>query len=271
MVDLKDIDMKAIIKLVKDIKGIDFSDYAQSSLKRRIARFFEIKNLNDLTEFTIKMQTDKDYSDLFINEITVNVTEMFRDPAFWSALRDTILPELNQRPTINIWHAACSSGEEVLSMAIVLKESNMLDKCNIVATDLNQNILKVAQQAIYPIKYQELNSKNYISYGGKGKLEDYYTIQDKRVSYDKELLKNTKFKYHDLSKDGPFGIFDIIICRNVFIYFNFVLQERVVDILSRSLSRNSYLSIGSKESISWNRSSMNFTEINAEQKIFQKI
>jgi chemotaxis protein methyltransferase CheR len=132
------------------------------------------------------------------------------------------------------------------------------------------NILHIAQGGIYPAKVQELNEKNYIRFGGRKKLSDYYTLQDKNVLFDKELTCNTRFKFHDLAKDGPFGTFDLIICRNVFIYFNFILQERVVDIFNRSLGRNSYLSIGSKESISWNRSALNFREIDSESKIFQK-
>jgi chemotaxis protein methyltransferase CheR len=121
MIDLNEMDIIAIIRLLKEIKGIDFSDYAQSSLKRRILRFFEINSIRDLNDFSMKMRLDQEFPDHFINEITVNVTEMFRDPGFWSAIRDIVIPELNKRPVINIWHAACSSGEEVLSMAILLK------------------------------------------------------------------------------------------------------------------------------------------------------
>lgn len=270
MIDLNDIDISRIISLLKEMKGIDFSDYAQSSLKRRIIRFFEINGISDVTEFTRRMKIENEFPDFFINEITVNVTEMFRDPAFWCVLRDKVIPELNKRPLINIWHAACSSGEEVFSMAILLKELEILDKCKITATDLNLNILRIAQNGVYPLKSQELNGKNYTQFGGKGKLSDYYSIQEKNVVFNQELIRNTKFKFHDLTKDGPFGIFDLIICRNVFIYFNFNLQERVVAIFNRSLGKNSYLAIGSKESISWNRSAMNFKDVNFELKIFQK-
>jgi chemotaxis protein methyltransferase CheR len=270
MSDLNDNDISTIIRLVKELKGIDFSDYAQSSLKRRIFRFFEINNISDINEFQLKMKVEKEFPDFFINEITVNVTEMFRDPAFWCVLRDTVIPELNNREIINIWHAACSSGEEVFSMAILLEEAGMLHKCNITATDLNLNILRIAQNGIYPLKCQELNSKNYTQFGGKEKLEKYYTVEEKNVVFNKDLISNTKFKFHDLTKDGSFGTFDLIICRNVFIYFNFMLQERVVAIFNRSLTKNSFLAIGTKESISWNRSALSFKEVNFELKIFQK-
>jgi chemotaxis protein methyltransferase CheR len=271
MSDLNEIDISAIIKLLKDMKGIDFSDYAQSSLHRRIIRFFEINKIADLSDFRNRMKFDKEFPDFFINEITVNVTEMFRDPAFWTVLRDTVIPELNKRPVINIWHAACSSGEEVFSMAILLKESDILEKCMITATDVNINTLRIAQNGVYQRKSQELNGKNYTLFGGKGKLEDYYTVQDMNVAFNQELISKTKFKFHDLTRDSPFGTFDLIICRNVFIYFNFNLQERVVAVFNRSLAKNSYLAIGTKESISWNRSALNFRDVNFEYKIFQKI
>lgn len=269
--DLSDIDISSIIRLLKEMKGIDFSDYAQSSFKRRILRFFEINNISDLAAFMHRMKFEKEFPDFFINEITVNVTEMFRDPAFWSVLRDTVVPELNKKPLINIWHAACSSGEEVFSMAILLSENGILNKCKITATDLNMNILKIAQKGIYPLKSQALNSKNYILFGGKKKLEEYYTIQEKNVAFNQDLIGNTNFKFHDLTKDGPFGMFDLIICRNVFIYFNFTLQERVVSVFNRSLGKYSFLAIGSKESISWNRSAISLKDVNFDLKIFQKI
>jgi chemotaxis protein methyltransferase CheR len=271
MTDLGEKDIKSIITLVRELKGIDFSDYAQSSLKRRINRFFEMHNVGDTGEFRRRMSSDETFPGQFINEITVNVTEMFRDPSFWSALKTLVVSGFNDRPVINIWHAACSTGEEVVSMAIMLKEAGILNKCRLTATDLNNNALNTARTSVYPLKKQDLNSKNYERAGGQGNLSNYYTVEDKSVIYDAELSANTKFIYHDLSKEGTIGIFDIIICRNVFIYFNSELQERVVDIFSRSLKKDSILAIGSKESISWNRAARNFSELNPEEKIYKRI
>jgi chemotaxis protein methyltransferase CheR len=271
MTELGETDIKSIISIVREAKGIDFTDYAQSSLKRRIIRFFEMHNVNDIAEFRKRMSSDASFPGQFINEITVNVTEMFRDPSFWSALREIVTNGFNDLQVLNIWHAACSTGEEVVSMAIMLKEAGLLNKCRITATDLNMNALNTARTGIYPLKRQELNSKNYEKAGGTGMLSNYYIVNDKNVSYNADLSANTKFIYHDLSKEGTIGIFDIIICRNVFIYFNSDLQERVVDIFSRSLKKESILAIGSKESISWNRSARNFSELNFEEKIYKRI
>jgi chemotaxis protein methyltransferase CheR len=271
MTELGETEIKSIVSIVREAKGIDFTDYAQSSLKRRITRFFEMHSVSDIAEFRRRMSSDAAFPGQFINEITVNVTEMFRDPSFWGALKAIVLSGFNDHQILNIWHAACSTGEEVVSMAIMLKEAGLLHKCRITATDLNVNALNIARTSIYPLKRQELNSKNYEKAGGTEILSHYYTVKDKSVIYKEELSANTKFIYHDLSKEGTIGIFDIIICRNVFIYFNSDLQERVVDIFSRSLKKDSILAIGSKESISWNRAARNFTELNFEEKIYKRI
>lgn len=264
-------DIKKIIDAIRKSKGIDFSDYAFSSFKRRINRFLEIKKMRSIDELIGKIQTEGDFTDLLIKEITVNVTEMFRDPSFWIVLRDTVIPQIANNHALNIWHAACSTGEEVYSMAILLKEIGLLKKSSIVATDLNNNVLDIATRGLYSIRSQELNSKNYEVFSGKKNLSDYYTVHDGMVQYDKHLISNVKFSCHNLAQDGPFGKFDLIICRNVLIYFNFDLQEKVIFTFGQSLGKNAFLGIGSKESLTWCKSSRMFEEVSVEEKIYRKL
>jgi len=268
---LDETEMQSLFVAVKDARGIDFIDYAQSSLQRRIIRFSEMEKLENVNELIHKIRFGNGFADRFINEVTVNVTEMFRDPSFWIVLRDTVLPELNKRSIINIWHAGCSIGEEVFSMAILLKESGMLSKTRIIATDLNDEALKLAQSGISMLKNQILNAKNYQNFGGKASLSDYYKVMENKVFYDKELIRKVEFKKHDLTADGYFGVFDLIICRNVFIYFNFNLQEKVLGLFNQSLSKNSFLGIGSKESITWCKGARFLTNVSVEDKVFRRI
>jgi chemotaxis protein methyltransferase CheR len=264
-------DIKRVIDTIYLSRGVDFSNYAFSSLKRRIKRFLEINKIHDINEFILKLKEEGEFADIFIKEVTVNVTEMFRDPSFWIVLRDTIIPQIGFNNTLKIWHAACSTGEEVYSMAILLKEAGLLKYSTITATDINKHVLKVASRGVYTIRSQEVNSKNYEQFGGKVKLSDYYSISDSMVHFDKQLITNVDFKCHDLALDGPIGKFDLILCRNVLIYFNFDLQEKVLQTFTQSLPKNSYLGIGSKESINWCRSARLFEEVSLEEKIYRKV
>lgn len=264
-------DINRVVEALNVSSGIDFSNYAFSSFKRRVIRFLEMNKIRDLNEFIGRISTDRNYSDTLVEEITVNVTEMFRDPSFWVVLRDSILPQININSEINIWHAACSTGEEVYSMAILLKESALLKRSRIVATDINSNVLKVAEKGVYPLKNQEINSKNYAQFGGQGKLSDYYTVIDNNVQFDRQLLNKVEFRCHNLAQDGPISKFDLVLCRNVLIYFNFDLQEKVIQTFNNSMSVGSFLGIGSKESIRWCKASNSFETINSEEKLYRKV
>lgn len=270
MTKLDETKMTSLFAALKEARGIDFSDYAQSSLQRRIIRFCEISKLEDESELLYKIRFDKGFADNFINEITVNVTEMFRDPPFWTVIRDTVLPELNKRAIINIWHAGCSVGEEVFSMAILLKEAGMIGKTRIIASDINLDAIRIAQSGVSNLKNQELNAKNYNRFGGTASFSDYYRVEENKVFFDKELLRKVEFKKHDLTSDGFIGVFDLIICRNVFIYFNFNLQEKVLGLFTQSLTKDSFLGIGSKESITWCKAARFLSNVSIEDKIFRR-
>ncbi|OFX67036.1 MAG: chemotaxis protein CheR [Bacteroidetes bacterium GWE2_29_8] len=273
---IQDIDIKELRNLIATIKEIyryDFSNYAISSFKRRILRILELYKISGVEELITKIKTNRMFLEEVIKEITVNTTEMFRDPSMWRTLRETILPQFKNNNTIRIWHAACSSGEEVYSMGILLKEAGLSEKTSIFASDINEDVLKTAKQGIYPTRTLELNMSNYERFAGIGKLSDYYKLIDNNEKYvfDKSILKNVMFRTHDLVLDESFSKFDIILCRNVMIYFNFELQDKVVQLFENSLFTGGYLVLGSKETIAWCKSAKSFSVVNVEDKIYKKI
>lgn len=251
--------------------NIDLHNYAPSSLERRLERFLSLHYFESVMELTDKLVSDPDFFDLFIKEITVNTTEMFRDASCWKAIRENVLPTLKEMPSIRIWHAGCSSGEEVFSMAIILKEENLLDKVKIIASDLNKDIIESAKKGCYSLKSLEINEENYIQSGGKNKFSDYYIRKENNYVMDPKLLSNVRFMKHDLSTGIEFSKFDIILCRNVLIYFNKNLQEKVFSLFQRSLFKKGYVVIGKKESMAYYSNSRMFNEANSNEKIYRLI
>ena len=263
-------DLKKITEVVKTKYGYDFTNYAMSSFKRRIARILEMYNMN--MDTLMKKLNDPSFLDDFLNEITVNVTEMFRDPSFWRVLRDDIIPGvLLNHEKIRIWHAGCSSGEEVFSMCILLKEMGLLDSASIIATDLDSSILEKAKLGEYNLKNMELNEKNYIRYQGTGDLKNYYTEKGGKAIMDQSLVANVSFRKHDLVNGDIFNKFDLVLCRNVMIYFNQSLQNEVLKKFHESLFKYGYLAIGSKESLIWCDIANKFIIVNNEEKVYKKI
>ncbi len=271
---MKEIEIASLKRLTEFVKlnfGYDFTNYAMSSFKRRISRILELYNINSVENLITKLDTEKDFIETFIVEITVNVTEMFRDPSFWRVLRDDVIPGiLLNHERIKIWHAGCSSGEEVFSMAIMLKEMGILNNATIIATDLDKDILKRAQMGKYTLKNMELNSKNYIRFQGNHKLEDYYSVKNNLAVLNPDLISNVSFRSHDLVKGDIFNKFDLILCRNVMIYFNQNLQNEVLRRFHGSLFKFGYLAIGSKESLIWCDIANKFIVVNNEEKIYKK-
>ena len=269
--DIDIADLKKITDLVQVKYGYDFRNYAMSSFKRRMLRILELKNLT-IESLLKKLNDQPGFIEEFLDELTVNVTEMFRDPGFWRILRDEIIPGiLLNHKTFKIWHAGCSSGEEVLSMTIMLKEMGILQDVQLFATDLDVNILEKAKSIAYPIKNMELNEKNYIRFEGKTTLKDYYKEENGKAIFDKELMQNVTFRKHDLVKGEVFNKFDLILCRNVMIYFNQTLQNEVLKKFHESLFKYGYLAIGSKESLIWCDVANKFLVVNNEEKVYKKV
>lgn len=272
MQDIDIADLKRISELIYQKYNFDFRNYAMSSFKRRVLRIMELKKLT--VEILLKKLTD---TPLFINEfidaLTVNVTEMFRDPGFWRVMREEVIPSiLLNHKQFKIWHAGCSSGEEVLTMCVMLKEMGILHDITIVATDMDMNILERAKCATYPIKNMELNEENYIRFHGTAPtLKNYYQEDNGYAVFNKELFANVSFIKHDLVLGQVFNKFDLILCRNVMIYFNQTLQNEVLKKFHESLFRYGYFSIGSKESLIWCDYANRFIVVNNEEKIYKKI
>lgn len=272
MQDIDIADLKRISELIYQKYNYDFRNYAMSSFKRRVLRIMELKKLN--VDTLIKKLNDTPiFINEFLDELTVNVTEMFRDPSFWRIMREEIIPAiLLNHKQFKIWHAGCSSGEEVLTMCIMLKEMGILHDVTLIATDLDVNILEKAKSGTYPIKNMELNEKNYIRFQGTAPaLKDYYREDNGYAVFNKELLMNVSFRKHDLVLGEVFNKFDLILCRNVMIYFNQTLQNEVLKKFHESLFKYGYLAIGSKESLIWCDYANRFIVVNNEEKIYKKI
>jgi len=265
-------ELRKLTEIVKEHRGYDFTNYAMSSFKRRILRVLELGKFSSVEQLIRKLKEEDGYINEFLEEITVNVTEMFRDPSFWRVVRDHIIPNiLLNHNTVSIWHAGCSSGEEVYSMAILLKEMGILNKAKIIASDLDRTILERAKKGEYSIKNMDLNQKNYIRFQGVGNLSDYYTVSNGKAIMDKSLIEQVSFREHDLVRGMVFNKFDIVLCRNVMIYFNQTLQNEVLKKLHESLFKYGYLTIGSKESLIWCDIANKFIVVNNEEKIYKKI
>ncbi len=265
-------ELRKLTTFIKEKFDYSFKDYAMSSFRRRIKRMLDLYKLQTVDELIHILNTKEDFFEEFVSELTVNVTEMFRDPTFWRVLREHIIPNIMlNHNKISIWHAGCSSGEEIISMSIVLDEMGILDKAKIVATDIDRSIIAKAKEGRYPLKHMEVNRKNYLRYQGKYSLEKYYTEVGSEAVINKSLLENVSYRKHDLVQGGVFSKFDLVLCRNVMIYFNQTLQNQVLHRLHESLFKYGYLVIGSKESLIWCDIAHKFIVVNNEEKIYKKI
>lgn len=268
-IDIKD--LKRITEVIHLKHGYDFRNYAMSSFKRRMLRILELGDYT-IESLITKLSEKSVFIDEFLDEMTVNVTEMFRDPGFWRLLREEIIPgiRLNNKQ-FKIWHAGCSTGEEVISMNILLNEMGLKHDVKIVASDLDPSVLAKARAATYSLKNMETNEKNYIRFQGKSSLKDYYTEEGGKAVFKKELLANVTFQKHDLVLGDELGKFDMILCRNVMIYFNQALQNEVLKKFHGSLNKYGYMAIGAKESMIWCDYANRFIVVNQEEKVFKKI
>jgi len=250
--------------------GYDFMQYSRASIKRRINRIMTNDRFASFAELRFALKDDPEFLQHFVEEITVNLTEMFRDPLFFRQLREEILPQLGTYPLIRIWIAGCSSGEEAYSLAILLKEANLHHKSLIYATDINPRVLEIARNGIYPLSQIKSFSENYIESGGKQDFSNYYTANYEWAKFDPELKQKMILSTHNLVSDTSFNSFQLILCRNVLIYFNKDLQDRVFKLFDVSLENLGYLALGSKETIRFSSIQQNFTAV-GDQKIWKKL
>jgi chemotaxis protein methyltransferase CheR len=249
--------------------GFDFSKYAEASLNRRLSFLldkFEKASLLALLAFVLS--SEKNFH-AFLSQLTVTTTELFRDPIFFKALREKVIPVLKTYPRVNIWIAGCSTGQELVSLAILLKEEELLSRAHIYATDINPAALKAAQAAIYPIVEAQVFSKNYTASGGSHPPSDYYTAEYGLIRFDPSLFANVVYSEHNLITDEVFQEFHLVICRNVMIYFTKPGQEHVLQLLVRSLKDRGFLVIGNRENLK-NSAIHPFLEtVHPQENIFQ--
>ena len=262
--------IEILLSDVLEVYGYDFTGYSRASLKRRILRLYEMDKFVSFAEYRYKIRTEPGYFKRFLEEITINVTEMFRDPAFYKTLRNEILPRLGTYPFIRIWVAGCSTGEEAYSVAIFLKELNLLHKSLIYATDINSEVVANASQAMIPLNKIKLYTENYIAAGGSEHFIDYYTANYSLGKLKDELKSKIIFSTHNLVTDNSFNEFQLILCRNVLIYFDRPLQNKVFELFNNSMEKFGYIALGTKETLDFSSVAKNFERLKGE-KIWRKI
>jgi len=269
--EIERIEIDLLLEAVFRFYGYDFRNYAFPFIQRRINHRVRKENLPSISALQEKVLRDPVVMGEFLSDFSINVTEMFRDPSFFKTFRTKIIPLVKDYPEIRIWHVGCSSGEEVYSMAILLHEEGIYEKTRIFATDINKSVLGKAKQGTFPLDRMQLYTKNYIEADGKRAFSEYYKAVDDKVFFHSFLQKNVVFAQHNLVTDQSFNEFDIIICRNVLIYFNKVLQNHVHTLLYKSLSPAGFLGLGIREGIKFTSYEHCYGEFDASEKLYRKV
>jgi chemotaxis protein methyltransferase CheR len=251
--------------------GFDFRSYAYASIRRRLWKRVEAEGLTNLSQLQAKVLHDPEALERLLLDLSVNVTAMFRDPLFYLAFRTKVIPLLRTYPYIRIWHAGCSTGEEVYSVAIMLEEEGLYDRSRIYATDINDVVLQQARRGIFPLERMQEYTENYIRAGGKRSFSEYYTAKYDGALFDQRLVRNVAFAQHNLVTDRSFAEFNAIFCRNVLIYFDKDLQNRVHSLFYDSLVRLGMLCLGSKETLKFSTYEPCYERLDANEKIYRKV
>lgn len=268
---LSDEETDVILSDLIEHYGYDFTNYSPASMKRRILRLLAMDKVVSFAEFRYRLINDAEYFKRFVEQITVNVTEMFRDAHFYKTLREQVIPELATKPLIRIWHAGCSTGEEVYSMAILLREANLLEKSLLYATDINPAVLEKVRLGMFPLNQMKQYSENYIHSGGQQDFSKYYIAQYDRAQFDESFKSRIILATHNLVSDTSFNEFQLILCRNVMIYFDKELQDRALDLFDNSLEKLGFLALGSKETLKFSPVVNRYKQLENKEKIWRKI
>ncbi|MCJ8341069.1 MAG: protein-glutamate O-methyltransferase CheR [Pseudomonadales bacterium] len=249
--------------------GYDFRHYARASLERRVLNRLHLADLQHVTELTSKILHDPEYFDLFLKDMSITVTEMFRDPSVFKAIRKSVCSRLRTYSRVNIWHAGCATGEEVYSMAIMLQEEDLLSRTQIYATDFNNHSLTIAKEGIYPAEKMQLFTENYQSAGGQASFADYYQAKYQFAKFKDSLKKHITFANHNLIKDQVFASMHLVMCRNVLIYFDQQLQNQVLGLFQESLVHRGYLVLGDKETLEFSAVDKSFESVDTNARIYR--
>jgi len=269
--ELEEIELHLLLEGIYRHYGLDFRDYAAASLKRRIHETMNAEGTRTVSAYQDKVLHDSACMDRLMLALSINVTAMFRDPSFYATFRRKVVPLLRTYPFVRIWHAGCATGEEVYSLAILLQEENLYAKCRIYATDMNKEVLRKAREGIFPLSAMQEYTNNYMQAGGKRFFSDYYTAQYGSVIFRPSLIENVVFSEHNLATDSSFNEFQVVLCRNVMIYFNKTLQSRVHNLIYDSLSMFGVFGIGNKESLRFTSRESFYEELDDKDKLYRKV
>jgi len=251
--------------------GFDFRNYAPSSLRRRVLNFMRGEHISSISALQDRVLHDRDWLNRFLYSLSVNVSAVFRDPSFYRTFRQEVVPLLRTYPFVRIWLAGVSMGEEVYSLAILLQEEGLYDRCRIYATDINDSVLKKAKEGIYPLDLMQSYTSNYIKAGGDREFSNYYTAAYDRAIFKSSLRENVVFAQHNLVGDASFNEFHVILCRNVMIYFNNQLQANVHHLLYESLVMFGILGLGAKETLKFSPHEQAYEEIDKTAKLYRRV
>lgn len=269
--DEERLEIELLLEAIHRRWGYDFRNYSYASLKRRFTRARDEAGMKRFSEMLDRLVHDQQFFDGFLKHMSVTVTEMFRDPSFYHAVREKVVPVLKTFPFVKIWHAGCATGEEVYSMAMLLHEENFLSRARLYATDFNKHSLEAAIEGVYPSRYFEHYAANYIAAGGKASFDEYFSTGYERAKIKDFLKERITFSYHNLVTDGVFGEMNLIVCRNVLIYFDKTLQNHTLDLFSNSLRHGGFLCLGNRETLKFTSVQKQFEALDGKQRIFKKI
>ncbi len=265
-----DIELPLLLQAVHAKYGYDFRHYATASLKRRMKLAQQELSCRSLSVMQERVLREPDLMHRLLGYLTVQVSEMFRDPEFFLALREKVVPFLRTWPSLKVWIPGCAGGEEVYSMAILLREEGLLDRTLIYATDINREALRKAEAGLFPLGRMAQFSKAYHQAGGRASLADYYTVGYGSALFDRSLREKVLFSDHSLTTDSAFAEVELITCRNVLIYFDHQLQDRAIGLFSSSLCHGGFLGLGSKETLSYSKYSPDFADFVADRRIYRR-
>ena len=265
-----DLELKLLLEAIFQRYHYDFRDYAMSSLERRLRQAMDHFGASSLSVLQDRVLHDPHVLPILLNYLTIQVSDMFRDPTLFLALRREVLPILATYPSLKIWIAGCSTGEELYSMAILLEEEGLLDRAILYATDVNEEALHKAEAGVYGLDRVAGFSQSYAAAGGKGSLSDWYTAAYNGVVFDRRLRRNVVFSDHSLSTDGDFTETHLVLCRNVLIYFDRELQDRAIALFGHSLVPRGFLALGSKENLRTSSHAAGFDTFDRNERIYRK-
>jgi chemotaxis protein methyltransferase CheR len=269
--DLEEIELSLLLEAVFRRYGFDFREYAPASLRRRVWRRAHAEGVETLSALQDRLLHDPQCMERLLLDLSINVTAMFRDPTFYVAFREKVVPLLRTYPFTRIWVAGCSTGEEVYSLAILLSESDLYERARIYATDINETVLERARTGVFPLDKMREYTQNYIKAGGRRAFSEYYLAAYDGAQFQRSLLENVVFAQHNLVSDRSFNEFNVIVCRNVMIYFDRALQNHVHELFYESLAHLGVLGLGRKEAIHFSPHEEQYEALDAVEKLYRKV